>query len=132
MRDTLVEGCHHLPSKGSPKKVIIKLTRRKDIHRILLSKYKLKNLKPESVHLPGETKVFINDSLCLYDKDKSKCKSLRDAGHISAPWVRNGSLRIMIMITNNCDLLFPATYWLKKTSYWMILIFLIVLISLSK
>ena len=36
------------------------------------------------MHLPGETKVFINDSLYLYDKDKSKCKSLRDAGHIHA------------------------------------------------
>ena len=41
---TLVEDCHQLPSKGSPKKVIIKANRRKDIHRILLNKNKLKNL----------------------------------------------------------------------------------------
>ena len=50
---TLVEDCHRLLSKGSSKKVIVKLNRRKDIHRILSNKSKLKNLKPESVHLPG-------------------------------------------------------------------------------
>ena len=39
---TFVEDCHRLPSKGSPKKVIIKLNRRKDIGKILLNKKKLK------------------------------------------------------------------------------------------
>ena len=34
----LVEGCHCLPSKGSSKKVIVKLNCRKDIHRILSNK----------------------------------------------------------------------------------------------
>ena len=34
----LVEDCHHLPFKGSSKKVIVKLNRRKDIHRILSNK----------------------------------------------------------------------------------------------
>ena len=54
---TLVEDCHCLLSKGSPKKkVIIRLNRRKDICRILLNKTKLKNLKPESVDLPWETR----------------------------------------------------------------------------
>ena len=65
---TLVEDCHHLPSKGSSKKVIIILKRRKDIRRILLNKNKLKNLKPESVNLLWETKDLINESLCLYYK----------------------------------------------------------------
>ena len=64
----LVENYHRLLSKSSPKKVIIKLDRRKDIRRILLNKSKLKNLKPESVNLPGETNFFIDDSLCLYYK----------------------------------------------------------------
>ena len=44
---TLVEDCHRLPSKGSSKKVIVKLNRRKDIHRILPNKnqtQKFKNL----------------------------------------------------------------------------------------
>ena len=64
----LVENYHRLLSKSSPKKVIIKLDRRKDIRRILLNKSKLKNLKPESVNLPGETNFFIDESLCLYYK----------------------------------------------------------------
>ena len=42
---TLVGDCPHLPSKGSSKKVIVKLNRRKDIHRILSNKNKLKILK---------------------------------------------------------------------------------------
>ena len=62
---SLVEDCHRLPSKGLPKKVIIKLNSRKDICRILLNKSKLKNLKPELANLPGETNVFINESLCF-------------------------------------------------------------------
>ena len=64
----LVEDYHRLLSKSSPKKVIIKLDRRKDIRRILLNKSKLKNLKPESVNLSGETNFFIDESLCLYYK----------------------------------------------------------------
>ena len=112
----LVEVCHHLPSKGLSKKVIVKLNRRKDIHRILSKKNKLKNLKSESVHLLGETKVFINESLCLYYKKLwSKCKRSWSVGHISALWVRNGSLRIKLsngsvsIITHDYDLekLFP-------------------------
>ena len=41
---SLVEDCYHLPSKGLPKKVIIKLNCLKDIYRILLKKNKLKNI----------------------------------------------------------------------------------------
>ena len=93
----LVEVCQRLPSKGLSKKVIVKLNRRKDIHRILSNKNKLKNSKSKSVHLPEETKVFINESLCLYYKKLwSKCKRSRSVGHISAFWVRNGSLRIKL------------------------------------
>ena len=46
---SLVDDCHCLPSKDLPKKVIIKLNRRKDIRGILSNKNKLKNLKPEFV-----------------------------------------------------------------------------------
>ena len=44
---SLVEDYHRLLSKGSLKKVIIKLNRCKDIRRILLNQSRLKNLKPE-------------------------------------------------------------------------------------
>ena len=65
---SLVENCHRLPYKSLPKKVIIELNRRKDIRWILLNKNKLKKLKPEPVNLPGETNVFINESLCFHYK----------------------------------------------------------------
>ena len=90
----LAEDCHHLPSKGFPKKVILKLSCHKDIHRILLNKNKLKNLKRESVNLPAETNVFINESLCLsYKKLLSKCKKLWGSGDISAFWLSKELLR---------------------------------------
>ena len=121
----MVEDCHHLPSKGSPKKLIVKSNRRKDIHRILSNKNKLKNLKPESMHLPGERKVFINERLCLrYKKLRSKCKRLWSACHISAFWVRNRSLRIKLsngsvsIITHDCNLekLFPHNSLIEDNS----------------
>ena len=34
----LVEDCHGIPSKGSPKKVILKLSCQKDSRRVLLNK----------------------------------------------------------------------------------------------
>ena len=37
----LVEDCHRLPSKGNPKKVILKLSRVKDATKVLLNKKKL-------------------------------------------------------------------------------------------
>ena len=46
---TWAEDCHRLLSKGSPKEVIIKSNRRKDIYRILPNQNKLKNLKLELV-----------------------------------------------------------------------------------
>ena len=56
---SLVEYCHCLSYKGSPKRVAIKLNRRKDITRVLLNESKLKNLKPESVNLSEETKFSL-------------------------------------------------------------------------
>ena len=49
----LVEHCSCIPSKDSPKKVILKLSRRKDSRPVLLNKKKVKQLKPESLNLPA-------------------------------------------------------------------------------
>ena len=65
---SIVEDYHRLPSKGSPKKIIIKLIPDKNIRRTSLSKNKLRRLKPESVNVPEETNVFIDESLCLHYK----------------------------------------------------------------
>ena len=59
----LVEDCHRLPSKGTPK-VILKLNLRK-------------NLDPQTVNLLSGTKTYINESLYkYYQKLWSKCKKL--------------------------------------------------------
>ena len=67
VKTDLVEDCHHVPSKGSPKKVILKLNHRKDSRRVPPNKKKLKQLKPESLNLSAVAKCYINESLrpCL-------------------------------------------------------------------
>ena len=65
---SIVEDYHRLPSKGSPKKIIRKLIRDNNIRRTSLRKNKLRRLKPESVNVPEETNVFIDESLCLHYK----------------------------------------------------------------
>ena len=68
------------------------------------------------MNFPGETNVFINETLCLYyNKLWSKCKKSLGAGRISAFWVNKVLVRIKLsnksvsMITPDCDLekLFP-------------------------
>ena len=55
----LVEDYHRIPSKSSPKKVILKLSCQKDSRQVLLNKKKLKQLKPESLNLPAGVKIYI-------------------------------------------------------------------------
>ena len=64
----VLEDCHRIPSKGSPQKLILKLSCRKDSRRVLPNKKKLKQLKPESLSLPVGVKIYINESLCPYLK----------------------------------------------------------------
>ena len=76
----LVEDCHRIPSTGYPKKVILKLSRRKDSMLVLLNKKKLKQLKPESLSLPAPVKIYINENLCpYYQKLCTKYMKLWDA-----------------------------------------------------
>ena len=59
----MVEDCHRMPSKGSPQKVIFKLSRQKDSRRVLLNKKKLEQLKPETLNWPADVKII---SMKLY------------------------------------------------------------------
>ena len=59
----LVEDCHRIPSKVSPKRVILKLSCCKDSRRVLLNKKKLKQLKREFLNLPTGVNIYINESL---------------------------------------------------------------------
>ena len=107
----LVEECHRIPSKDSPKIVILKLSCRKDSIQVLLNKNKLKQLKPESLNLPASLKISINDSLCPYYKKLwTKRKKLWDANRILSFWISNGSIIVKLVnenvsiITRDCDL----------------------------
>ena len=47
-----VEASHHLNQKANPKRLIVKLSRKKDVAWIVNNKKKLKSLKPQNIGLP--------------------------------------------------------------------------------
>ena len=63
-----VKACHRLNQNTNPKKVIIKLSKRKDVARAMNNKKKLKSLKPQNIGLSSNCKIYINESLCKYYK----------------------------------------------------------------
>ena len=90
-----VEACHRLNQKANPKKVIIKLLKRKDVATVMNNKKKLKSMKPQNIGLPSGCKIYINESLYKYYKYLWwKCKLLQTRGSIQSFWVTNESIRI--------------------------------------
>ena len=65
-RDT--EACHYLNEPAYLKKVIIKISKRKDVARVMNNKSKLKSMKPQNIDLPSSYKIYINESFCKYFK----------------------------------------------------------------
>ena len=59
-----VESCHDLNQKANPKTVIIKLSKRTDVARVMNNQKKLKSLKPQNIGLPSGSKIYMNESLC--------------------------------------------------------------------
>ena len=105
-----VEDCHWLKTRNSSKKVIIKLSKRKDADKIRQVKKKLKSLNLESMGISSP--IFINDSLCAYYKKLwAKCKMLWLNKYIYGFWVSYGSIKIKesesllpVTITHDVDL----------------------------
>ena len=92
-----IEACHRLKSKARPKKVIIKLSKRKDVFNILQRKKKLKSVDITKVGLPQGSLVFINQSLCSYYKYLwSLCKRLHSKKLIHSFWVSNGNVNLKV------------------------------------
>ena len=88
-----VEDCHYISSKNGPKRVIVKVSKRKDATKIRTSKKKLKDMDLTSIGFNNP--VYVNDSLCTYYKMLwRKCKSLRTNKLIHSFWVTNGSIRL--------------------------------------
>ena len=91
------EACHHLKSKARPKKVIVKLSKRKDVFNILQHKKKLKPVDIAKVGLPQGSLIFINQSLCSYYKYLwSLCKRLHLEKLIHSFWVSNGNVNLKV------------------------------------
>ena len=64
-----VEDCHRLKSSNSaPQKVIIKLSKRKDVYRILKAKSNFTNANVTENGIPSDIPIFVNQSLCGYYK----------------------------------------------------------------
>ena len=90
-----VEACHRLNQKANPKKVIIKLSKRKDATRVMNNKKKLKSMKPQNIGLPSGCKIYINESLCKYYTYLWwKCKLLqtRDFDLLCDKWVNKNDV----------------------------------------
>ena len=60
-----IEACHRV-GQPSRKKVIVKMSRRKDADRARRAKKNLKGMKLESLEV--DNPIFITDSLCSYYK----------------------------------------------------------------
>ena len=95
LNSTDVEAYHRLNQPTNPKKVINKLSKIKDVVRVMNNKRKLKSMKPQNIGVPFGCKTYINESLCKYYKHLWwKRKFLQTHGSIQSFWVTNGSIRI--------------------------------------
>ena len=100
-----IEACHCLKSKAGPNKVIIKLSKRKDVFSMLQRKKKLKPVDITNVGLPQGSLVFINQSLRSYYKYLwSLCKRLHSKKLIQSFWVSNGN--VSLKVCENTPVLF--------------------------
>ena len=92
-----IEASHRLKLKARPKKVIIKLSKRKDVFSTLQRKTKLRSLDITNVGLPLGTLVFINQSLCSYYKYLwSLCKRLHLKKLMHYFWVSNDNVSLKV------------------------------------
>ena len=90
-----VEACHRISKHND--RAIIKFTRRKDCQQVLSVKRDLRNLSMEDVGLPGDTRIFINQSLCPYYRILwSKSKKLHSLGKVHTFYVSNSTNKIKI------------------------------------
>ena len=90
-----VEACHRISKHND--RTIIKFTRRKDCQQVLSVKRDLRNLSSEDVGFPGDTRIFINQSLRPYYRILwSKSKKLHSLGKVHTFHVSNSTIKIKI------------------------------------
>ena len=92
--DRHIQVCHRLKDRD---RRIVKITNRKDCLRILRVNRQLKGPNPSAVDLPEGTKIFINESLCPYNRRIwNKCKKLRKKQKVYQYYTINWSFRLRI------------------------------------
>ena len=57
-----VKTCHRVNQPANPKKVIIKLSKRKDKEKVMNIKKKLKIMIPQNIGLPSSCKIYMNEN----------------------------------------------------------------------
>ena len=87
-----IQACHRLKDK---KRVIVKLTNRKDVFKVFNSKKLLKDQEFEGF----SKKVFINESLCPYYRMLfGKCYRLVGAKKAERVFTRNGLVKLKVEV----------------------------------
>ena len=93
-----IELCHLLLLKANPKKVTIKLSKRKDVSITLQRKEKLKSVGITNVGLPQGSLVFINQCrLYFYYKYLwPLCERLHSKKMIHSFWISNANVSLKV------------------------------------
>ena len=89
-----IEACHRV---GRANDTIIKFSRRKNCQHVWNVKKDLKKLTLEDLELPGNSKLFINRSLCPYYKMLwSKSKKLHSLSKQHSFFISGDTIKIRI------------------------------------
>ena len=86
-----IQACHRLKDND---RVMLKFSNRKDSLQVLRVKKDLKTLDPTELDFPEGSRIFINESLCVYRGLWNKCKKLKDMGKLHVFFVSNGTIKI--------------------------------------
>ena len=98
MSDKDFEDCHRVGKRGS---TIVKFCKGKVSKQVLNVRKDLTKLSMEDLHLTGQGKLYINQSLCPYYRVLwSKNKSLHRMGKIFSYYVSNSTVKIKIEETS--------------------------------
>ena len=90
--DRDIVSCHRVGSQG---RTIVKFSHRKDCQQLMKVKKDLSKLNLSDIDL-GNTKIFINQSLCPYYKLLwSRSKRLHAMKHIYSYYVSNGTVKVI-------------------------------------
>ena len=90
-----IQACHRVGRTNDT--VIVKFSRRRDCQHVWSVKKDLKKLTMEDLELPGNSKLFINRSLCPYYKMLwSKSKKLHSLSKIHSFFISGDTIKIRV------------------------------------